>query len=112
MRAIEDFIDDLSDDNERRISRRLRTLILDADPRITEKLSYGVPYFSRYRRLFFLWPASQSGLRKHTNRPSPKVTLGFCCGNLLSHAQGVLIQDGRKQVYTTEFYSPADINEK
>ena len=111
MRAIEDFIDDLPDDNERRISRQLRTLILDAEPRITEKLSYGVPYFLRYRRLFFLWPASQSGL-KHPNRPSPKVTLGFCYGNLLSNAQGILMQDGRKQVYITEFSSPADINEK
>lgn len=111
MRNVEDFIDELPND-ERLITQRLRLLILDADPRIKEKLSYGVPYFSRHRRLFFLWPASKPGLKKESNRPLSKVTMGFCYGNLLSDEEGVLLRDGRKQVYTIEFSSSADINER
>ena len=44
MREVQEFIEGLAAD-ERIIVKRLRDLILDADPRIVEKLSYGVPYF-------------------------------------------------------------------
>jgi hypothetical protein len=57
MREVQEYIEGLAAD-ERIILKRLRDLILDTDPRIVEKLSYGVPYFFRNRRLFFLWPAS------------------------------------------------------
>ena len=53
MRDVQEFIEGLAAD-ERIIVKRLRHLILDTDPRIVEKLSYGVPYFFRNRRLFFL----------------------------------------------------------
>lgn len=111
MQDVEDFIDELPHD-ERRITQRLRLLILDADPRIRQKLSYGVPYFFRHRRLFFLWPASKPGLKKDSNRPRCKVTMGFCYGNLLSDEEGILLRDGLKQVYTIEFSSSAEINER
>lgn len=111
MQAVEDFVDDLPRE-ERLITRRLRTLILETDPAIKEKLSYGVPYFSRNRRLFFLWPGSHPGLSKDKDRDQPHVTMGFCYGNLLSNEQGMLIRDGRKQVYTIQFSSLADIRER
>lgn len=107
MSDVQDFIEGLPKD-ERLIVKRLRDLILLAEPRVKEKLSYGVPYFSRHRRLFFLWPAS--ALPK-ANTSSVKVTLGFCYGNLLSNAQGMLAQDRRKQVSTISFASLADIQD-
>src|SRR5687768_7552647 len=98
MQDIEAFVDNLPKD-EQVILKRLRGLILQTDPRIRETLSYGVPYFSRYRRLFFLWPASSVPCSDHRKQapPPPKVTVGFCYGNLLSNVQGLLSAEGRKQ---------------
>lgn len=49
---IEDFIVDLPPE-ERRIVERLRTIILETEPRLKEKLSYGVPYFFSTREFVF-----------------------------------------------------------
>jgi hypothetical protein len=113
MQDIEAFIDDLPKD-EQVILKRLRALILQTDPRIREKLSYGVPYFARHRRLFFLWPASAVPCPDHRIQapPPPKVTLGFCYGNLLSNVQGFLSPEGRKQVYTLGVSSLTQIDEQ
>lgn len=111
MQDVEEFIENLPRD-ERVIVKRLRALIFQVEPRITEKLNYGVPYFSRHKRLFFLWPASAVPCGDKYNPPPPKVTLGFCYGNLLSNAQGLLRSEGRKQVYTVNIASPADVNER
>lgn len=100
MQDVETYLDTLSG-NERVIMQRLRTMIFRAEPRISEKLSYGVPYFSRHRRLFYLWPSSALPRRQQTEPdPSPGVMLGFCYGNLLSNDQGLLVKEGRKQVFT------------
>src|SRR5687767_7311551 len=99
MREVQDFIDGLAAD-ERIIVKRLRDLIVDADPRIVEKLSYGVPYFFRNRRLFFLWPASALPYSAAKKVITPKVTMGFCYGKLLSNDQGLLRRGNRKQVFT------------
>lgn len=113
MQEIETFIFNLPKD-EQIVLKRLRSMILQAEPRIREKLSLGVPYFSRNRRLFFLWPASvvscELGPRK--NPASPKVTLGFCYGNLLSNEQRLLTSEGRKQVYTIKINSLSDVDER
>lgn len=113
MQEIEAFIDNLPKD-EQMIVKRLRALILQTDPRIVEKLSYGVPYFYRNRRLFFLWPASAIPCREQRKKtlPAPKVTLGFCSGNLLSNVQRLLSGGGRKQVYTLGIASLSDIDER
>lgn len=111
MQDLEEFIDNLPSD-EKIILIRLRDLILRTEPRITEKLSYGVPYYSRNRRLFFLWPASAIPSGHKAKTDSPQVTLGFCYGNLLSDDQGLLVKDGRKQVYTIPFTSPRSIDER
>lgn len=111
MQDVEEFIENLPRD-ERVILKRLRALIIQAEPRITERLNYGVPYFSRHKRLFFLWPASAVPCGEKYNPPPPKVTLGFCYGNLLSNEQGLLMSEGRKQVYTINISSLADVNER
>jgi hypothetical protein len=113
MQEIETFIFNLPK-GEQVILKRLRSMILHAEPRIREKLSLGVPYFSRNRRLFFLWPASAAPceLQAKKSPPPPKVTLGFCYGNLLSNEQGLLIKEGRKQVYTIAINSLSDIDER
>jgi hypothetical protein len=93
--------------DEQILARRLRSLIFEAEPRIQEKLSYGVPYFYRNRRIVFLWPSSACNGPKDA-----KIILGFCYGNLLSNEQHVLIGESRKQVYILKFSALADIDEK
>ncbi|MFZ6014176.1 MAG: DUF1801 domain-containing protein [Bacteroidota bacterium] len=112
MATIEDYISALPKD-EQVIMKRLRSLILEIEPRVEEKINYGVPYFTRHRMLFFLWPGTISECGSHHDRKpdAPKVTMGFCHGNLLSNEQRLLASDGRKQVYVIRFFSHADINE-
>jgi hypothetical protein len=101
------------DPGEKTIVNRLRNLILDTDPRLQEKLSYGVPYFFHNRRVCFIWPASHFPCSEDKRKEYPeKVQLGFCYGNLLSNEQGVLLAEGRKQVYLMKFTSPSEINDQ
>ena len=112
MNEVADVIADLPHD-ERIITGRLRALILEADPRLQEKLSYGVPYFFHNRRVCFIWPASLIPCNYTSKEPSSaKVTLGLCYGNLLSNEQGLLKSEGRKQVYTIAFSSVSEIKDK
>jgi len=92
---------------ERIVVSRLRDLLFETEPRFREKLSYGVPYFSRNRRVCFLWPASAP-----LGPTNAKVSFGFCYANLLSNAQGLLLKEGRKQVYIARFSSVNEIDEK
>lgn len=105
MQTVEDFIGGLPKD-EQLLASHLRTMILDMDPRIQEKLSYGVPYFSRHRRICFVWPASARYGPKDA-----KMIIGFCNGNLLSNDQKILIAENRKQVYLIKISSLKEINE-
>lgn len=112
MRNVEDFISELTG-NEKLLVRRLRSLILETEPRLQEKLSYGVPYFFHHRRICFLWPSSC--IPGSESRPVPvhgEVTLGLCYGNLLSNAQGLLLKEGRKQVYVIKFSATDQIDEQ
>lgn len=111
MRNIEDFISSLPKD-EQIILKMLRNLIIDADPRVQEKLSYGVPYYSRNRRMFFLWPASALSSARNKKKAPPKVTMGFSYGNLLSNEQQILNRENRKQVFTIPFSSVSEIDER
>ena len=110
MQEVEDLIASLPKD-ERIIAKRLRSIILDTDPHLQERLSYGVPYFFHHRRICFLWPTSlvPCGFTKPVEE---KVTLGLCYGNLLSNEQGLLIADNRKQVYIIKFSDPSQINDQ
>lgn len=103
---VHDFITNLPKE-ERIIVSRLRDLLFDIDPRFREKLSYGVPYFSRNRRVCFIWPASAP-----LGPINAKVSFGFCYANLFSNVQGILLKEGRKQVYVARFSSINEIDEK
>lgn len=110
MQEIEDLIAALPAD-EKLIAKRLRALILDTDPRFQERISYGVPYFYHHRRICFIWPTSliPCGYSKPVLE---KITLGFCYGNLLSNAQGLLERGDRKQVCVIHFTSVSEINDQ
>ena len=111
MQYVTTFIAELSG-AEKIIVSRIRNMILDSDPRISEGLSYGVPYFSHNRRICFLWPISkQPGGYPPPGPDREKVSFGFCYGNLLSNSQGLMMMEERKQVSVIKLYSPKDIDE-
>ncbi len=103
MNGIEEFFDSLPS-KERVIVKLLREIILDVDPRITEKLSYGVPYYSRKRRICFIWPQSAPYGPKDA-----LVSFGLCYGHMLSNEQGVLLSEGRTQVSIIKYSNLSEI---
>lgn len=86
---------------ERVITKRLRELIVETEPRLIEKYNYWVPYYVRHKMVCFIWPVSAPNAPKAKNqtRDDTIVSLGFCYGNKLSNEQGLLLAEGRKQVY-------------
>ncbi len=86
---------------ERLIFQRLRDVVLETEPRLVETKSYGVPFYSRKKRICFIWPVSAPDAPKAKNQKDDGtlVSLGFCYANLLSNEQGLLLSEGRKQVY-------------
>lgn len=92
---------------EQVITKFLRSIILDCDPHIQEKLAYGVPYFFRNRRICFIWPHSAPYGPKDT-----LVSLGFCYGYQLSNEQNILLKEGRTQVSIVKYASLSSINQK
>ena len=110
MQTVDAFIEDLPE-GEKLIVKRLRSLVLNLDHRLQEKLSYGVPYYRHHRSILFIWPASHVPVQKPAAVPT-EVSLGFCYGNLLSNEQGLLLKENRKQVYVIRFKSVREINEQ
>jgi hypothetical protein len=101
--AVDDFLATLPL-SEQRVVKCLRALLLAQDPRLQEKFAYGVPYYYRRRRIFFIWPS-----HAYLGARNGKVTLGFCYGNLLSNDQGLLLAEKRKQVYMIRFSTLQEI---
>ena len=95
--------------------KRLRSLITECIPQAREepKFGLGVPYYSHYRQICFIWPSSYSWspTSKDTAVKPGMVTLGFCQGNLMSNENGVLKSEGRKQVYCMYFKSVNEMND-
>lgn len=104
FRNVEDLISFLPDD-EAKIAVRLREIILECIPDAKEKLSYNVPFYSRYTRICYIWPGSVPWGCK----TKKGVDIGFCRGNLLSDAS-YLDKGNRKQVFTKTFYSTKEID--
>jgi hypothetical protein len=102
---------------EQVIVKRLRALVQECLPQAIEKHYYGegVPFYTRHRMICFIWPASVSvSWRPKRNAASQKpkgVSLGFCQGNLMSNEDGVLLSEGRKQMYVMYFHSLQEIDE-
>jgi hypothetical protein len=86
---------------ERLITQRLREIVLETEPRLVEKMNYRVPYYIRNKQICFIWPISAPDAPKAKNQKADGtlVSFGLCYGNLLSNEQGLLLSEGRKQVY-------------
>ena len=99
--------------NERVIVQRLRVLILECLPKATEKITYGVPFYTHNRMICFIWPPSVywEPEKQRKDLKEKGVTLGFCQGNKMSNHDGVLLVEGRKQVYCMYFKSLEEIDD-
>ena len=101
--------------HEQVLVKRLRALVMECIPRATEKAYYDwrIPFYTRNRLICFIWPpsASRESTTDHERQKSKGVTLGFNQGNLMSNEDGVLLSEGRKQVYVMYFQKPDDIDE-
>ncbi|MDL5048620.1 DUF1801 domain-containing protein [Oscillatoria amoena NRMC-F 0135] len=109
-RQVEEVIQDLPK-GEQVIVKRLRALIIECLPKATEKNSYGVPFYTRNRMICFIWPPSIYWGAEKKKYQSKGVTLGFCQGNLFANEKGILLKEGRKQVFCMYFRSVQEIDE-
>jgi hypothetical protein len=101
--------------NEQVMVKMLRALIIECIPQATEKAYYdlGIPFYTRNRLICFIWPPSvvwEPGAN-HEKRKAKGVSLGFNQGKLMSNEDGVLLAEGRKQVYMMYFKELGDIDE-
>ena len=105
FKSIEDFLDYLPEE-QLKVVEFLRQLIHECIPNVKEKLSYNVPYFSKNKRIVYIWPAAVPwGMV-----PLNGVQLGFCYGNLLSDEINYLAKGNRKQVFYKTFSSIDEID--
>ncbi len=105
FRSVDDFFDYL-EGTEKRITEELRMITLSALPDIREHLSYNVPFYSRFKRICYIWPASIPWGRL---KPGDGVAFGFCQGNKMQH-DGYLQTGSRKQVALRIYKSLKDID--
>jgi hypothetical protein len=96
--------------------KRLRALVVECIPQAIEKAYDGevMPFYTRNRIICFIWPPS-AVWEPNTNQERQKakgVALGFNQGKSMSNEDGVLLAEGRKQVYMMYFKNPDDIDEK
>jgi hypothetical protein len=112
-KTVEEFLLTLPKE-EQVIVKRLRALVQECLPKATEKLNYGAPYYTNHRMICFIWPPSAYWGPKptHDRLKNKGVSLGFCYGNLMSNDQGVLLAEGRKQVYVLYIKSLKEIDEQ
>lgn len=95
---------DFLPEEEHRIMTLLRNIILECMPECEERLSYNVPFYYRYSRVCYIWPASIPW-----GRVDSGVAIGFCRGTRLSDRINYLQKANRKQVCTKTFYSVEQI---
>ena len=100
---------------EQIIVKRLRGLIMECIPKAMEKMYYdvGIPFYRHNKLICFIRPASTFwGTKREKETQKEKGTsLGFNQGYLMSNEEGVLLAEGRKQVYMMYFKSLKDIDE-
>lgn len=111
-KSVDELLQELPKE-EQVVMKRLRSLVLECLPKATEKLSYGAPFYTRNRMICFIWPPSLywSPKQKPGKHSYKGVSFGFCYGNLMSNDKGVLLSEGRKQVYCMYFKSLQEIDE-
>jgi hypothetical protein len=96
---------------EQLIVKKLRSLVLECLPTATEKNTYGAPFYTHHRMICFIWPPSLYWGGKNRSLKDRGVTLGFCQGNLMANEDGILLAEGRKQMYCMYFKSPKEIDD-
>lgn len=101
--------------HEQVIVKRLRALVLECIPQAMEKTYYDfhIPFYTRNRLICFIWPPSLAWEygRNGKKRKEKGVTLGFNQGNRMANEDGVLLAEGRKQVYVMYFKKLDEIDE-
>ena len=95
-------------EDQLQITERLQGIIWETIPRVKEKLSYNVPFYSVRKNMCFIWP----GAIPWGKTVKDGVTLGFSYGYLLHDVSNFLEQGDRKQVYTKTYFRVEEIDEE
>ncbi len=106
FRSVDEFLEYLPQD-ELQIVERLRALVFDSIPGVTEKLSYNVPFYKGNKNICFIWPAS---VLWGKTKSYEGVRFGFTNGYLLHDEIGFLDKGNRKKGYWKDFTSLAEID--
>ncbi len=111
---VDELISQLPRD-EQIIVKRLRALVRECIPEATEKAYAGIamPFYTRNKLICFILPPSVSLDEKGpTKKQKAKgVSLGFNQGKLMSNEDGMLLAEGRKQVYAAYFKNVEEIDD-
>ena len=105
FKTLDEFLDFITDE-ELKIVKFLRQIILNCIPDCIEKLSYNVPFYKRNTNICFIWPASVTWGNVKLNG----VRIGFANGYLMQDDINYLDKGDRKQVYCKDFYSIKEID--
>ncbi|MBO6524459.1 MAG: DUF1801 domain-containing protein [Balneolaceae bacterium] len=105
--SIGEFLDYLPQ-NELKIVEELRNLVFECIPDAKEKISYNVPFYSRNKRICFIWPSSIPWGKVENNG----VKFGFTRGNLLDDYAQYLEKENREYVRSKTFFSVEEIDHK
>jgi hypothetical protein len=101
--------------DEQVVVKRLRTLVTECIPQAIENAYDDIvmPFYARNRMICFIWPPSAvwEPNADYEKKKAKGVALGFNQGKLMSNEDGVLLSEGRKQVYMMYFKKLADIDE-
>jgi hypothetical protein len=101
--------------DEQVLVKRLRALVTECMPQAIEKTYEDMimPFYTRNRMICFIWPPSAvwEANADYEKQKAKGVALGFNQGKLMSNEDGVLLAEGRKQVYMMYFKKPEDIDE-
>ncbi len=106
FKSVDEFLEFLPE-VELIIVKALRSMVLDTIPDVSEKLSYNVPYFKRYKNICFIWPSS---ILWGKNKTYEGVRFGFTSGHLLNDESDYLSKENRKSVYWKDFHSLQNID--
>lgn len=94
------------DEKELKMVELLRDIIRESIPNCQEKLSYNVPFYSRYKTICYIWPGSVLWGKKQSYTG---VRLGFYNGYLMSDEENILHKDKRKQIFWAHFEALSEI---
>lgn len=106
FKTLDEFFDYLPEE-ELKLTKFLRKVVLECLPDVIEKLSYNVPYYSVHKTICFIWPAS---VKWGKNETWKGVRFGFANGNLLANETNYFDLGQRKQVSWRDFQRIKDVN--